>query len=169
MRRRITSFTLGALLAAGAVARTASSQESASVPAADSARIVAVFADLDSAWQTADADRWVAHYAPDARFINIAGMLMTDAGTLRARMAEILHGIFRNSRHTGTLRYLRRLGADAVLAEEEIEIRDFTGLPPGVRATEPGVLRTRMRHVLQRVGDRWVIVASQNTAIAPSR
>lgn len=169
MRRRTASLTLGALLASAAIARVAGAQTSAAVPAADSARIVAVLADLDSAWQSGDADRWVAHYAPDARFINVSGMLMADAVTLRDRMAQILHGIFRNSRHTGTLRSLRRLGPDAVLAEEEIEIRGFVGLPAGVRETEPGVLRTRMRHVLQRVGDRWLIVASQNTAIAPAR
>lgn len=169
MQSRIACWTLGALLAGGAIVKTAGAQESAAVPAADSARIAAVLADLDSAWQTHDAGRWAAHYAPDARFINVAGMLMPDAGTLRSRMAEILHGIFRNSRHVGTLRYLRRLGPDVVLAEEEIEIRGFTGLPAGVRATEPGVLRTRMRHVLQRVDDRWLIIASQNTAVAPGR
>lgn len=166
---RIACFTLGALLAAAGITRVSGAQTSGDVPAADSARIVAVLADLDSAWQSGDADRWVAHYAPDARFINVSGMLMADAGTLRDRMAQILHGIFRNSRHTGTLRSLRLLGPDAALAEEEIEIRGFVGLPAGVRATEPGVLRTRMRHVLQRTDGRWLIVASQNTAIAPSR
>lgn len=169
MQRRIACWALSGLVAAGAMVRTAAAQEPATVPAVDSARIAAVLADLDSAWQMRDADRWAAHYAPDARFINVAGMLMPDAGTLRNRMAEILHGIFRNSRHIGTLRYLRRLGPEVVLAEEDIEIRDFAGLPAGIRATEPGVLRARMRHVLQRVDGRWVIIASQNTAVAPAR
>jgi len=96
---------------------------------ADSARISAVLAGLDSAWHAGDADRWVAHYGPDADFIgfvNISGTRMTDLATLRGRLAQIFGGIFRGSRHVGTLRRLRFLGAG-----------------------------------------RWMIVASQNTAVAP--
>lgn len=137
---------------------------------ADSARIVAVLAALDSAWHEGDAGRWVAHYAPGAEFvgfINISGTRMSDPGTLRARLAQIFVGIFRGSRHVGTLRQLRFLGADAAVADEEIEITGFAGLPAGISPTAPGVLRTRMRHILVRRAGRWVIVASQNTAVAP--
>lgn len=136
----------------------------------DSARIVAVLAGLDSAWHAGDADRWVEHYSPEADFIgfvNIAGTRMTDLATLRARLAQIFVGIFRGSRHVGTLRQLRFLGADAAVADEDIEITGFAGLPAGISPTVPGVLRTRMRHVLERRGERWLIVASQNTAVAP--
>jgi len=138
--------------------------------AADSVRIVSVLAALDSAWHNGDADRWVAHYAaaPDfGGFINISGMRMDDPATLRTRLAQIFGGIFRGSRHVGTLRRLRFVGADAAVADEDIEITGFTGLPAGISATAAGVLRTRMRHVLVRRGDQWVITASQNTAIAP--
>ena len=134
---------------------------------ADSARIATVLAALDSAWQSGAAKQWVAHYAPDANFINISGMRMTDRATLEARLAQIFGGIFRGSRHVGTLRHLRFLGADAAVADEDIEITGFAGLPAGISPTAPGVLRTRMRHVLERRAGRWVIVASQNTAVAP--
>jgi uncharacterized protein (TIGR02246 family) len=156
-----------ALCVAGASPVQAQGGPHASV---DSVRIVAVLAGLDSAWHAGDAGRWVAYYAPPsefAGFINISGTRMNDPGTFRARLAQIFGGIFRGSRHVGTLRQLRFLGSDVAVADEDIEITGFAGLPAGISPTAPGVLRTRMRHVLVRRAARWVIVASQNTAVAP--
>lgn len=135
--------------------------------AADSASIRGIVADLDSAWAHADADRWAAHYAPDADFINILGMLMPDRDAMRARHHDIFTGVFRGSRHAGTLRRLRFLDADVAIADVDVAVTGFAALPPGSRATEPGVLRTRMRHVLARTDGVWRIVTSQNTAILP--
>jgi len=99
--------------------------------AADSASIAAIVADLDSAWANADADRWAAHYAPDAEFINILGMLMPNMQAMRARHDEIFHGVFKGSRHHGTVRRVRFLGADAAIADVDIEVTGFSALPPG--------------------------------------
>ena len=138
----------------------------APLPAADSAAIAAVVADLDAAWHSGDADRWVAHYAHDAQFVNISGTVMSDRIALRERLDQIFRGMFRGSRHVGTLRHLRFLGPDIAVVDEDIEITGFTALPPGIRPTAPNILRTRMRHVFQRNDGRWRIVASQNTAVA---
>ena len=170
MKHLLVSALLGGLAVTTATAARAQPALSASrLTATDSASIIAILADLDEAWHTGDAARWVAHYAADARFVNVSGTLMSDAATLRARLDVIFRGIFRGSRHVGTLQFVRALGADGALVDEDIEITGFRGLPVGVQATVPGVLRTRMRHVLQRQGNRWVIVASQNTTVAPAR
>lgn len=137
-------------------------------PSADAESIGAIVADLDAAWAHADADRWASHYAPDAEFINILGMVMPNVEAMRARHHEIFHGVFKGSRHKGTLRKLRFLGPDVAIADVDIEVTGFSALPPGSRPTAPGVLRTRMRHVLQKAGSRWRIVATQNTAVAPA-
>lgn len=162
IRWLVCGFAACVLVAPAAAAQAAATQ-------ADSASIVAILADLDPAWHSADADWWVAHYAPDAQFINIAGTLMPTTEALRARLHDIFRGVFRGTQHVGTLRHLRFIGPDVAVADEDIKITRFSALPSGIRATEPGVLRTRMRHVFQRVGSRWIIVASQNTAVAPRR
>lgn len=167
MRNRVLLWLLCVCSAFWAACPTASAQPS--TPAADSASIAAILADLDRAWHDADAGRWVSHYAPDARFINIAGMVMPDTGALRSRLHQIFNGVFKGSRHVGTLRHLRFVGADVAVVDEDIEITGFSALPAGTRPTAPGLLRTRMRHVLQRVDGRWRIVASQNTPVAPER
>lgn len=135
---------------------------------ADVASIHAIVADLDEAWARADADRWASHYAPQAQFINILGMVMPDVPSMRARHHEIFTGVFAGSRHHGSVRSLRFLTPDVAIADVDIEVTGFKALPPGARPTEPGVLRTRMRHVLQRLEGRWRITATQNTAVAPA-
>jgi uncharacterized protein (TIGR02246 family) len=159
-----------AVLSAALLVAVAGIAANADVPGneTDAAAIRAIVADLDEAWARADADRWASHYAPEAQFINILGMLMPDVPSMRARHHEIFTGVFAGSRHHGTLRSLRFLTPDVAIADVDIEVTGFEALPPGARATEPGVLRTRMRHVLQRLGGRWRITATQNTAVAPA-
>lgn len=135
--------------------------------AADSTSIRGIVADLDSAWARADAKLWASHYAPDADFINILGMLFPDVKSMQARHHEIFQGVFRGSRHHGALRRLRFIGANAAVADVDVAVTGFKALPPGSRATESGVLRTRMKHVLERTNGVWKIVSSQNTAVAP--
>lgn len=161
----IARFTLGiALVAAGFSCVHAQVYGTA----ADSASIRAIIADLDSAWAHADAERWASHYVADADFINILGMVMSDAKAMQARHDDIFHGVFKGSHHAGTLRRLRFLDSTAAIADVDVQVTGFTALPPGSRPTMPGVLRTRMKHVLTKNNERWSIVASQNTAVAPA-
>ncbi|HET9250738.1 MAG TPA: SgcJ/EcaC family oxidoreductase [Candidatus Eisenbacteria bacterium] len=136
--------------------------------AADSTAIHGIVAELDSAWARGDAGLWASHYAPDAEFINILGMLFPDVKSMQARHHEIFQGVFRGSRHQGFLRRLRFLGSDAAVADVDVSVTGYKALPPGSRASEPGVLRTRMKHVLARTNGVWRIVSSQNTAVAPN-
>jgi hypothetical protein len=46
-------------------------------------------------------------------------------------------------------------------------VRNFRQLPPNVLPTSKGVLRTRLKHVLEKRGSVWQIVASQNTDVKP--
>jgi uncharacterized protein (TIGR02246 family) len=156
---------LVASILALSVAATALAQ---SPSADDRASIEALVADLDRAWAEQDADRWAAHYLPDAEFINILGMVMPNAQAMRARHHEIFTGVFAGSRHHGVVRSLRLLTPEIAIADVDIEVTGFRALPPGARETAPGVLRTRMRHVLRKIDGRWWIAATQNTAVAPA-
>jgi ketosteroid isomerase-like protein len=43
----------------------------------------------------------------------------------------------------------------------------FSGLPGGLRATEPGVLRGRLTWVVMKHGGEWQIVSQQITPFPP--
>ncbi len=170
MKRGAARLAVGSMLALSLASTVLTGAPSTQAPgiAADSSAIGAIVADLDSAWANADADRWAAHYVPDATFINILGMVMSNTQAMRARHHEIFIGVFRGSHHEGKLRWLRFLGPTAAIADVDVAVTGFSVLPPGSRPTAPGVLRTRMRHVLTRIDGRWWIVATQNTAVAPA-
>lgn len=164
---RVNQFVcsmLGLLLFVG-IAQDSSAQSFGR--AADSTSIRAIIADLDSAWAHADANRWASHYAQDADFVNILGMYMADTKAMHDRHHEIFTGVFKGSRHVGTLRRLRFLDDSVAIADVDVEVTGFKALPPGVVPTAPGVLRTRMKHILVKSGEQWRIVATQNTAVAP--
>ena len=156
----VLGFLLSVEMAQGAVAQSFGS-------ASDSVSIRAIVADLDSAWALADANLWASHYAPDADFINILGMFMPDPKAMHDRHHEIFTGVFNGSKHVGSLRRLRFLEASVAIADVDVEVTGFKALPPGVVPTAPGVLRTRMKHILTKSGEQWRIVATQNTAVAP--
>ena len=123
---------------------------------------------IAQAWNSSDANRWAAEYWPDGELINILGMVLPGADTVRGRTAEILAGPFKGSHFAYTIRSVRFIGANAIVLDTDISITGFRSLPPGTQATQPGELRTRMKHVYERRHGSWRIVASQNTAVVPT-
>lgn len=126
-----------------------------------------VVAQLTDAWNRGDASAWVAPYAEDAEFINILGSVFSSKAAIRARHAEIFDGAFRGSTMKTTVRQVRILGATVMVIDSDTEVRNFRRLPPSVLPTSNGVLRTRLKHVLEKRGSVWQIVASQNTDVKP--
>jgi uncharacterized protein (TIGR02246 family) len=121
---------------------------------------------LAQAWNASDANRWAAEYWSDGELINILGMVLAGSDQVRDRTADILIGPFRGSHFAFVVRSIRFVGPDAVIVDTDITITGFRGLPPGIEATRPGELLTRMKHVYERRRGDWRIVTSQNTAVA---
>ncbi len=120
------------------------------------------------AWNQGDATAWSKDFAPEARFINIAGMAFNGRQEIEQRHAAIFASFFKGSRSQVTVQTVRFLGPEVAVVDTEHEVTGYQGLPPGIRATDAsGALRTRMRYVLTKVSKKWRIVAGQNTAILP--
>lgn len=126
-----------------------------------------VVAQLNDAWNRGDASAWAAPYAEDAEFINILGSVFSGKAAIRTRHAEIFDRAFRGSTMKATVRQVRMLGATVMVVDSDTEVRNFRQLPPNVLPTSNGVLRTRLKHVLEKRGSLWQIVASQNTDVKP--
>jgi uncharacterized protein (TIGR02246 family) len=125
-------------------------------------------AEQNEAWNRQDAAAWSKDFAPDAEFINIVGTVFSGRAEIEKRHASIFGTLFKGSRSEVTVSKLRFLGADVAVVDMEHRVTGYAGLPPGVQATEPGVLRTRMRYVLTKAGGSWRIVAGQNTDVKPA-
>jgi uncharacterized protein (TIGR02246 family) len=129
--------------------------------------IAALVQHLADAWNAGDAEAWVRDCLEDCDFINIRGDVMQDRLASQMRHAGVFAGPFRGSRISMSVRRVRRLGSDAAVVDTDCRVTGAPGMPNGIQATEPGVLVTRLKHVLVRVEGRWRIAASQNTAVSP--
>ncbi|SFS03734.1 conserved hypothetical protein [Dyella sp. OK004] len=122
---------------------------------------------LAQAWNTADAVMWASEYWPEGESINILGGIMHDPAAIRDRHGEIFAGPFKGSHFESKVRRIQFAGADVAIVDADVRVTQFHALPPGIVATSPGVLLTRLKHVYQRRDGRWRISASQNTAVLP--
>lgn len=126
-----------------------------------------VLEDREVAWNTRDASAWVKDFAADSRFINILGMRFPNRVSNEQRHAALFSTIFRNSLLTVELLEMRFADPDTAIVEARLQLTGYEALPPGIRESTPGALETRLVDVLQRIDGRWLVIFSQNTAIAP--
>ncbi|WP_371745737.1 SgcJ/EcaC family oxidoreductase [Myxococcus sp. CA033] len=119
------------------------------------------------AWNRQDAVVWSQDFAPDADFINIVGTLYEGQPQIQERHAAIFQTLFKGSQSKVTIRRVAFPASDVAVVDTTHEVTGHQGLPPGVQNTEPGLLRTQMRYVMNRVGGMWRIVAAQNTDVKP--
>ena len=134
---------------------------------ADEQAVRQVLVDREVAWNTRDASAWVKDFAADSRFINILGMRFPDRDSNEQRHAALFATIFRNSSLSVELLEMRFADPDTAIVEARLQLIGYEALPPGIRESAPGALETRLVDVLQRIDGRWLVIFSQNTAIAP--
>lgn len=135
---------------------------------ADSLSILAVVSRLDAAWAAMDATAWAREFTADAQFVNILGQTMDGATAIRDRHAFLFNGPFKGSRLVSTVSRLKFVGPLAAVVECNQNLTGYVALPPGARETQPGVLKTRMVHVVAKVNGTWTVVSTQNTQLQPA-
>ncbi|MBZ4416578.1 SgcJ/EcaC family oxidoreductase [Myxococcus sp. RHST-1-4] len=136
--------------------------------AQDEAALRKLVADQTEAWNRQDAAAWSKDFAEDAEFINIVGTVFSGRPEIEKRHAFVFDTLFKGSHSEVSVTKLRFIDGGVAVVDTEHRVTGFTGLPPGVQATEPGVLRTRMRYVLKKTRGQWLIVAGQNTDVKPA-
>jgi uncharacterized protein (TIGR02246 family) len=123
---------------------------------------------LAEAWNASKAEAWASEYWPEGELINIRGDLLSGPSQVRDQTAKILAGPFKGSHFTFVVRNLRCIGTNVAIADIDIVVTGFHGLPSGIAATSAGELRTRMKYVYERRHSNWRIIASQNTVVVAS-
>ncbi len=162
-----------------ATAPSSTSAASTSVPLAaarqgdddDGQKIAAVEAvafALAKGWNAGDAVAYAAPFSEDALFIGPNGNRGKGRAAIQALHVFLLGGPFKGSTNTPTIVDVEILGGHYAVLDADIDITGFRGLPPGVIATAPGLLRTRSRTVLEFKSGVWQIIRQQLTAVAPA-
>lgn len=134
----------------------------------DETAIRGLLAAQAAAWNRGDAPGWTAGFTADADFVNILGMHFSGSAAIAERHDQLFRTVFQGSHLEVTVAKVRFLSASSAVVETVHRLAGYRGLPPGIVATDPsGELRTRLKYVLVRDGERWTIVSAQNTAIRP--
>ena len=132
----------------------------------DEAGLRSLFQDQQAAWNRGDGVAFAAAFTEDSDFINVRGDLFHGRTMIAARHMAILSGPLKGSHNTIKIRTLTAVGIDLAIVETDHLTNDFHSLPPGIVATTPGMLKTRMTYLAKRRDGHWWILFAQNTAVA---
>ena len=122
-----------------------------------------------AAWAAKDAAAYAAIYSEDTEIINPIGGNLSGREEFRQQHAFLFNGPFAGSTQTITVRRIQFLTGTIALVDQNVALTGYAFLPPnGLRATEPGVVRTNVRWVVMKRGAGWEIVAQQMTLVPPA-
>jgi len=134
----------------------------------DEAGVAAVNAAWDAAWNAGDGNAIGALFLADAEFVNGRGQVALGAATIGANHSASLAGVFKGAHTVGTIRRISFLSGTTAVLDVDNTVTGFRSLPPGVVATEPGMLRQRHKRVLVKRGGTWRTESMQLTALPPT-
>jgi uncharacterized protein (TIGR02246 family) len=153
---------------------------SAEVPAAQAARVAtnppgqvahieALRIAWDAAWAAKDAAAFASLYTEDATFINPVGGILSGREAIRAQHTFLFGptGPFRASTQTSEIRRIDFLTGTIAVVDLNVALTGFHGLPPGLRETEPGVVRNVVRWIVVKHRGEWLIHGQQMTPVPP--
>ena len=122
-----------------------------------------------AAWNAKDADAFAATYAADARFFDPIGNLYPGRQGIRDAHAFLFAGPFAPSSETQVITEIRILTGTLALVHLEAALTGYAGLPPGLSATEPGVLRTTKTWVVEKRSGEWLILIQHMAPVVPAQ
>jgi uncharacterized protein (TIGR02246 family) len=124
---------------------------------------------LTAAWAAKDAAAYAAPFAEDVEFIGPTAVILSGREAIRVQHAFLFGpmGPFRQSTQTLEIRRIEFLTGTIALVDLNSSLTGFLGLPPGLRETEPGVVRNIVRWVVVKHRGEWQIQGQQMTPVPP--
>jgi uncharacterized protein (TIGR02246 family) len=153
------------LIAIGVTSLTPNAQNSASDAEAKAAAEATVRSFVDS-WNRADGAAYGENYWPDAELIDPSGNIVDGRAAIAQEHVDLWAGIFKGSRVAGKVRRVRRLDPTHIIVDFDTELSGIRELPPGTQNHGNNVLRTHLKHILEKRNGQWKVLSAQNTFIA---
>jgi uncharacterized protein (TIGR02246 family) len=125
----------------------------------------------EAAWAAKDAVAYAANYTEDAEVIAPIAQIVAGRAAVQGQHVFLFNpvtGIFRASTQSLSLRSLTFLTGTIALVKLDVTLTGFHALPPGLRESEPGVVRTRVTWVAVKRGPQWRILFQQMTPFPPA-
>ncbi len=115
--------------------------------------------DEEASWNRADAKGISALFRDDASFADAFGSVARGRAEVDKRVADVL-ATWRGTRIALKIRKIRVLKPDVALVEADAELTGWKKLPPGFRAEDEKIVRSRLLQVFQKEAGVWRVAAS---------
>ena len=119
-----------------------------------------------TAWNGKDGPAYGDAYWPDAELVDPTGTIWQGREAIAEMHVALWDGPARDTNVTASVRSVRRLSETLSVIDLDVVVTGFSPAPPGAMSDASGEVQTRLKHVIERRGDDWKIVASQNTFVA---
>jgi len=116
-----------------------------------------IIQEQESAWNASSAKRYCARIRMDATLTSIQGGVHGGREAIEGQMAEVF-ATFKGTRISMKIQRIRFEGNVAIV-EIDTEVNAVKTLPPGIRASADGKLRTRLLEVMVNDGGTWSVLA----------
>jgi len=153
------------LVAITATSLSLHAQNAASDSEAKAAADATVRSFVDS-WNRADGAAYGENYWPDAELVNPSGEIVDGRAAIAKEHVDLWAGIFKGSRMAAKVRRVRRLDPNHIIVDFDTELSAVRELPPGSQNQGDDVLRTHLKHVLEKRNGQWKVLSAQNTFVA---
>lgn len=101
-------------------------------------------------------------YWPDAELVDPSGRIWNGQREIQQMHVDLWHTAFKGSNVKGTVRKTRRLSPTLMIADFDLDLALFTAAPSG-SAQANGIIKAHLKHVMEKRGGTWKVVAAQNT------
>jgi len=119
------------------------------------------------AWNAGDAKRFASGFQADGCFVNILGALTYGLEPFEAQHAKIFSTVYDGSRIKMPIRRIHFLRPDVAIVDIDAELSGYLHLPPGITASDDGILHTRLQEVLSREREGWMVASFHNVDVKP--
>jgi uncharacterized protein (TIGR02246 family) len=121
-----------------------------------------------SSWNRADGAAYGENYWPDAELVDPSGAISSGKSAIVQEHVDLWAGPFKGSHVGGKVRRIRMLGSRFMMVDFDAELSGTRNLPAGTPSDASGVLRSHLKHILEKRHGIWKVVAAQNTFVAPN-
>jgi uncharacterized protein (TIGR02246 family) len=118
-------------------------------------------------WNRADGAAYGDNYWPDAELVSPSGTIVDGRAAIAQEHVDLWAGIFKGSRIAAKVRRVRRLDPNHIIVDFDTELSGIRELPSGSQNQGGNnVLRTHLKHILEKRSGQWKVLSAQNTFIA---
>ena len=154
------------LIVIAAICLTQLAQDNTSDAEAKAAAEATVHSFVDS-WNRADGVAYGENYWSDAELVDPSGEIVDGRAAIAREHVDLWAGIFKGSHVSAKVRRVRRLDPNHIIADFDTELSGVQKLPSGTQNQgSDNVVRTHLKHILEKRDGHWKVLSAQNTFIA---